>query len=116
MPKLNEIPMSPESVDICVLYDPSNGRVVHIHRVATFAGAKQSGKQEIEARCLTVARQLGHATAHLKTLHVPRGEFKPSTPYRVDVQALKLVAQPRPAGWAKFATKQTIESQPKKGT
>jgi len=60
----------------------------------------------VEARCLKVATQLGHATADLKTLHVPSGQFKSSTPYKVDVQARKLVEQPRSDRWSKFATKQ----------
>jgi hypothetical protein len=89
--------LKPESMDVCVLYDPANGRVVHVHRVATFAGAKKSSAHEIEARCLKVAKQLGHTTAHLKSLHVPHGQFKAATPYIVDVKSSKLIEQPRPA-------------------
>ena len=99
------IPMNPESLDICVLYDSSNGRIAHIHRVATFAGAKKTGKPEIEARCLKIAKQLGHATEHLKTLHVPHKEFKAATPYQVDVKTLKLVERPRPARESLFSAK-----------
>jgi len=106
MTNAKTIPMHPESMDICVLYDSTNGRIMHIHRVATFAGAKKTSKPEIEARCLKVAKQLGHATEHLKTLHVPQEEFKPSTPYKVDVQKLKLVEQPRPAREGLSAAKQ----------
>lgn len=98
--------MTPESIDVCVLYNPSSGVIAHIHKVATFAGARISSKEDIEARCFKVAEQLGHATRDLRALHVPRGEFKSSISYKVDVEAHKLVEQPRFAQRRRIATKQ----------
>jgi hypothetical protein len=88
--------MKPESVDVCLLYDPSDGQIKHVHRVATFAGAKKTSKQEVEARCLKHAKKLGHKTTKLKTLHLLNEDFKPSKHYRVDVQASKLIEQQIP--------------------
>jgi hypothetical protein len=86
----------PESLQVCLLHDAS-GRVVHIHRVATLPGAKKTSASEVEARCVHVAKQLGHKTEGLTTLHVREGELKLGTPYKVDVKAKKLIELPRPA-------------------
>jgi hypothetical protein len=102
----NKFPLAPEATHICVLYNPSNGRVVHTHRVLDFTGAKKTGKEHVEARCLTIAKKLGHATDKLKTLHVPHEKFKDTTPYKVDVKAGKLVEIPWPARKSKPAGKQ----------
>jgi hypothetical protein len=106
MSDLNKIPRMPASRHMCLLYNPADGRIVHIHRIVNYGSAKKRpGKQAVEARCFEVAKQIGLATTGLKSLHVPDEEFKPSTPYKVDVKKRKLVAQPMPAGWKPFPAK-----------
>jgi hypothetical protein len=89
------LPTSPESIQICALYDATTGRIAHIHRVATFAGAKKTSQSKVEARCLEMAKKLGHNPASMKTLHISSAEFKSGTPYRVDVHSRKLIEVPR---------------------
>jgi hypothetical protein len=37
--------LAPESIRICVLYDPSDGRIVHIHKVVTYPGGEDSERK-----------------------------------------------------------------------
>jgi hypothetical protein len=43
-----------------VAYHPETGRVAHIHRVTTYAGAEVRTEQDNEARALELTRQMGH--------------------------------------------------------
>jgi hypothetical protein len=56
---------------VCVLYDPSDGRVVHVHGVTTIQGGKEPTQAELEQRATTHARALGRAVPGMKSLHVP---------------------------------------------
>jgi hypothetical protein len=89
------LPTTPKSVELCALYDAASGRIVHVHRVETYAGAKKTSKAHIEERCLKIAKQLGHETSSLKTLHVPHTKFKKGIAYKVDVKTRKLKSVPR---------------------
>lgn len=105
----------PELIQVCVLHDAS-GRVAHIHRIATFPGAKKSADAVVEARCREVAVQLGHDIKNLKALHVSGGELKPGMGYKVDVQKRKLVPLPQPARVMSSMPKKKPTQKPKKTT
>jgi len=88
--------IKPESVKICVLYDPKNGRVIHHHKVVVFPGAQKVDKTEVERRALERAATLGRETSKLKALHVSEKECNPSSAYRVDLTSLTLIELPKP--------------------
>jgi len=75
--------LEPESIKSCVLYDPSDGRIVHQHEVVNFPGAKAVENEEIESKAVRLAAKLGHDISKLKALHLS-GAFPSDKRYRVD--------------------------------
>lgn len=84
------------SSQVCVIYDPRDGRIVHGHifvgRRARMFGAE--GREERERETLDGARRIHGDIAKFRTLHVP-GDFTfvPDTAYRVDGKSNRLVAR-----------------------
>ena len=87
-------PGTPASVS-CVLYDPTDGSIVHTHTVVRFdRGSVPSAKQlESEAR-ESLAKQ-PHHRAGLQALHVKPDELEREGEYRVDVKTGSLQKQPQ---------------------
>jgi hypothetical protein len=88
-----EFPGTRQSSDTCILYDPSNGRIVHTHQVAAYGGANVPSVPELAESCIAIANKLGHDTTTLKTLAVSPEDFKPGVPYKVDVQSRRLIEE-----------------------
>lgn len=85
------------SSEAVVLFDPRDGRVVHVHHSIVLEGGTRSEPEEMCRRAVTHARGLGCATDGLETLHV--ADYVPSpTPLVVDVGRRVLVRLPLPAG------------------
>jgi hypothetical protein len=83
-------------VDAIALFDPADGRVVHMHQITTFAGAERRTPDEQRQAGIEAARHLGHDVAGLDALHVP--DFQPGISiYRVDLANRQLMAMPPPA-------------------
>lgn len=76
----------------CALFDPADGRVRHMHRVATLEGAQETSGEEVEARARTIAAECGIDEGRLAALHFDPREMEPGRRYRVDVEAKRLVA------------------------
>ena len=75
---------------VIALYDPANGRIVHMHQVTTLEGAKRFDPQHHELEARKHAERLGHKVQHLHALHVQ--DFKPSgRALRVDLEKKSLV-------------------------
>lgn len=91
-PLLNQ----PVSVKTCVLYDPSDGRVVHTHRVVTMPGGQESNDEEVAERAGDCAKRMGHETNGLHVLHVGPDDCDGVSQYRVDLTAMNLQKIPRP--------------------
>lgn len=64
-------PVGDEASKICVLFDPSDGRVVHVHGVTSLNGSPTVSDAELEQKAIENAERLGHSTSELKALHVP---------------------------------------------
>ena len=81
-------------IDAVLIYDPKDGRVVHMHHSITFEGAEKRRDPETQClRALEAARHLAHDTDGMEVLHVP--DFEPSDQvYTVDPKSRKLVGVP----------------------
>ena len=81
------------SIDAIALYDPRDGRVVHMHHVITFEGAKRRNVKEQERNAMESARRLGCGVDGLNVLHVPN--FQPtSKAFQVDLEKQVLIEAP----------------------
>lgn len=78
------------SVDAVALYDPRDGRVVHMHHVVMFEGAEAQDRERQERNAMEAARALVKNVDELKVLHVPNFQLMGKA-FRVDVKALRLV-------------------------
>lgn len=58
------------SLKCCVLFDPADGVIHHVHRVVTMEGAQETSESELEARTLHLAKRKGLDTGRLQVLHV----------------------------------------------
>lgn len=80
-----------KSAQCCVLYNPSNGEIHHVHRVVTIEGAQETSKDELEARTLHLAKAHGIDTGQMKVLHVDPATLAAPGRYKVDVKTYRLV-------------------------
>ena len=71
-----------------------NGTICHVHRVVTMEGAKNTSEQEMEARTLHLAKELGLNVENLHIVHVDSRVFAPGMRYSVNPQTRKLVGTP----------------------
>ena len=78
------------SARCCVLFDPADGNIHHIHRVVTMRGAKETSEREMEARILHLAKERGLDTNRLQLLHVDPEAIAHGTGYAVDPKTRKL--------------------------
>ena len=84
------------SVKCCVLFDPSDGVIHHVHRVVTMEGADETPEQLIEERTFQLAKELGVEVAQLQLLHVDEHSIEPNKQYVVDLSKRCLVVAERP--------------------
>ena len=88
------------SVHMCVIYDPKDGQIVHVHKEITIGRLKRT-EAEIEARARMFASKQAGDTEKLKAVQ-PRdidslkAVFVKDTPaknrrYKIDTETLKLV-------------------------
>lgn len=83
------------SMDAVAVFDPEDGRVVHLHHVLTFKGAKRTTVEQQQKHALDYARRLGCKVEGLATLHVP--DFQPAAGRCcVDLERKVLVEMPVP--------------------
>ncbi len=82
------------------VYDPADGRVVHMHHVVMFEGGKEITSQQAEREAIEKATRRGHDAGRLKTLLSRDDAAHHGGRFRVDLKAGKMVAleaPPRPA-------------------
>lgn len=82
--------LTPVVLGACILYDPSDGRIAHVHRIVAYGNATPNNP-DVEARCLKIAEKLGHETLKLKVLRIADADLRPTLPYKVDIHSLKLI-------------------------
>lgn len=79
-----------EEVKVCVLYEPSTGRVVHVHRVTTMPGGRRLDQAAMEKRIRELAKLHGADSPALRVFHVDPKDIVVGANYMVDVDAKKL--------------------------
>ena len=88
-------PVDDSSTRVCVLFDPKNGRVVHVHGATTLQGAKKVSDAELEKDATEHAKAFGHPVAGLKALHVPISAIRERGAFKVNSQGTGLEAASR---------------------
>jgi hypothetical protein len=76
---------------VCVLFDPKDGRIVHVHGVTTLSKGRSCSKSELEERTISHARAFGNSVSGLKTLHVSLSAIRQRGPLKVDDKGEHLV-------------------------
>lgn len=86
-------PLPDESSRVCVLFDPKDGRIVHVHGVTILPGGKHVSEAEVEGRTRSCASALGHSITGLRHLHVPMSAVKGGGGFRVNAEGTGLVSR-----------------------
>lgn len=79
------------AIDCMVLYDPQDGRIVHMHHVIAFEGARRRDHDELQSSARESAKRFGCQMDGLKVLHVPNFHPAAGKVCRVDPKKRKLV-------------------------
>jgi hypothetical protein len=95
--QVHGMPVSDDSSKVCVLYDPEDGRVVHVHGVTTIRGGKEVSDVELEQRTITQAESSGHPVHGLRSLRVPVSAIRQGGGLKVNAEGTGLVAPEPPA-------------------
>ncbi len=90
-------PVADDASRVCVLFDPKDGRVVHIHGLTTLHGRETISDAELEKRTADHAMAFGHSVAGLKTLHVPISSIRNRGIFKVNATGtgLEVTRQPK---------------------
>lgn len=107
-------PVSDDSSKVCVLYDPKDGRVVHVHGVTTIQGGKQVSDVELEQRTIAHAKSLGHPVHGLRSLRVPISAIRQGGGLKVNAEGTGLVP-PEPSAHPRELLAQQRRGDAKRG-
>jgi hypothetical protein len=77
------------ATSVCVLFDPKNGNIAHIHRCVVFPGGKTRSEEELAAKTKELAAISGRDIAGLRTLHLSDRQLHPQKAYRIDLDKLE---------------------------
>lgn len=87
-------PVSEDASKVCVLYDPRDGRVVHVHGVTILDGGKAISLVELEQRAMNHARTFGRSLEGVKALHLPLSALRQHRAFKVNGEGTGLVPLP----------------------
>ncbi len=76
-----------------VLYDPGDGRIIHVHHVVVIEGGHRPSDEERLRHEFAAAGVERHAA---EVLHVDGALFEPGCTHRVDTATGSLVSEPVP--------------------
>lgn len=82
------------SVSCCLLFDPMDGKIRHVHRIVTIE--EHPPEAELESQTLKLARDLGLDTTRLKVMHVDEKALCEPGHYAVGPTSLILVKRKLP--------------------
>jgi hypothetical protein len=83
---------------VCVIYDPSDGKIIHIHSETFAPGMEQHSEDEMENRARHHAHKAKRTVTDAKALHLHDPRFE-GWPKRVDPKTQKLeLTEPRSLG------------------
>jgi hypothetical protein len=68
--------VKPTLAHTCVAYDAADGRIVHVHRVFAFPGAREVTRDQATQRTKEMVAQR-RINVSVKVLHVSREDFDP---------------------------------------
>ena len=68
----------------CVLFDPSEGTILHVHTVVTMEGAEETNDEELKTRALALASDSGIDAQSVDFVYVDPTELEAHPPYRVN--------------------------------
>jgi len=91
-------PVRYEASTVCVIYDPADGRILHMHQVTIFPGGRNPAQPEMEARAFELAKRAGVDVSKAKALHVDPQSLTPGVPHKVDVRSRRVVDIPAGPG------------------
>jgi hypothetical protein len=83
------------SVKCCVLFNPKDGAILHMHRVVTMEGAADTPDEVVAERTRQLAKGFGLDVASLELLHVDANLLQPDVKYTVDLDKRSLIASGR---------------------
>lgn len=84
------------SVKACLLYDPTDGRIVHFHQVVTMEGAAEVSDEQVKERTVMLARERGLKTSNLGIMRVEPSAIRSSRHYAVNPSTKELIEMERP--------------------
>jgi hypothetical protein len=87
-------PIGNEQSQVCLLFDPKDGRVAHGHGITILEFAKPVEPAELEARARKHAKTLGKSVEGLKALHLPYAAIQPHTAFKVNAEGTGIVPLP----------------------
>ena len=90
-------PISDDASKVCVLYDPKDGRVVHVNGVTTLPGGKEVSPADLERRAMTHAKALGRSVKGLKPLHLPLSAIRQPGGFKVNAKGTGFLPSHAPA-------------------
>jgi hypothetical protein len=79
-----------KSVKCCILYDPANGEIYHVHRIVTMDNAYETTTKDLEERTLKLASEHGINITSMKLLHIDERMIESGKKYKVDVNNQRL--------------------------
>lgn len=82
--------LKPSSVRTCVIYEPQNGHIIHIHKEITMPGGLERTDAEIEARVRRFAAVSGRNIEKLRTAFVKDTRSREQH-YKIDCATLDFV-------------------------
>jgi hypothetical protein len=78
---------------VCVVYDPVDGRILHVHRLVTLSGGLARSEEEFHERAIELAKKAGHTCSNPSVINVPAGEMERATAYKVDLGSLRVISE-----------------------
>jgi hypothetical protein len=81
----------PISHQICMFYDPADGRVVHVDHYVQYPGGPTFTENEVKALGLHVLGGRNVKPEDVHALSVPAGDYDERANYRIDVTTRRLI-------------------------
>jgi hypothetical protein len=68
-----------------LVYDPSSGKIIHVHEAMAVPGVALPDENELESEARKLAHKVtGLSTSHLAVMRIKREDMKSDTYYEVD--------------------------------
>jgi hypothetical protein len=104
-------PVSDDASKVCILFDPKDGRVVHVHTATELHSQNTLTESEMEERARRYARHFGKSVEGLRALHLPLAAVRQPRLLRVNATGNGLVPSPPTAVRDRKRPASAVESQ-----